>query len=84
MAQAPGKTIPGILIAIICMFISGFLLYQAQKHIPMGTAYAVWTGIGAAGTFVLGVFLYHDPLGTLRVLGAFLIIAGVILLKIAH
>ena len=51
MAQTPDKTGVGILLAASCMLISGYLLFLAQRHIPMGTAYAVWTGIGAAGTF---------------------------------
>ena len=84
MAQTPGKTIKGVVFSATCMLISGYLLFLAQRHIPMGTAYAVWTGIGAAGTFVLGIFLYGDPVGTLRVFSVLLIIFGVILLKLAH
>ena len=84
MAQTPGKTVTGVILAGTCMIISGFLLYLAQRHIPMGTAYAVWTGIGAAGTFVLGIFLYGDPVGVMRVFSVLLIISGVILLKLTH
>ncbi len=84
MAQTPGKTVVGVLFAGSCMIVSGYLLYLAQRHIPMGTAYAVWTGIGAAGTFVLGIFLYGDPTGAMRILAVLLIISGVILLKLAH
>ena len=84
MAQSPGKTVMGILLAGTCMIISGYLLFLAQRHIPMGTAYAVWTGIGAAGTFVLGIFLYGDPVGLMRIFAVLLIISGVILLKLAH
>ncbi len=84
MAQEPGKTVIGVLLAAICMIISGYLLFLAQRHIPMGTAYAVWTGIGASGTFVLGIFLYGDPVGMLRIFSVLLIISGVILLKFAH
>jgi len=84
MAQSPGKTVIGILLAGTCMIISGFLLFLAQRHIPMGTAYAVWTGIGAAGTFILGIFLYGDPVGLMRIFAVLLIISGVVLLKLAH
>lgn len=84
LAQTPGKTFVGVLFAGSCMIVSGYLLYLAQRHIPMGTAYAVWTGIGAAGTFVLGIFLYGDPTGTMRILAVLLIISGVVLLKLAH
>jgi quaternary ammonium compound-resistance protein SugE len=84
MAQTPGKSITGVILAGTCMAISGYLLYLAQRHIPMGTAYAVWTGIGAAGTFVIGIYLYGDPVGTMRIFGVLLIISGVIFLKLAH
>lgn len=57
-------------------------LYFAQKQIPIGTAYAIWTGIGASCTFLLGVILFGDSLNLMRALGVFLIIAGVVCLKI--
>lgn len=50
----------------------------------MGTAYAVWTGIGAAGTFAIGVLCYGDPVGLGRYLGVALIVGGVALLKLSH
>ena len=78
------KQMTGIAIAVICMALSGCLLFLAQKEIPMGTAYAVWTGIGAAGTFIMGIMFYGDPVGTLRIMSVLLIIAGVIGLKLAH
>jgi len=84
MAQEEGTRLLGIALAVLFMAISGFLLWNAQKSIPIGTSYAVWTGIGAAGTFLVGVFFYGDP-GTLgRYLGVLLIISGVITLKLAH
>lgn len=84
MAQTPGRSVVGVILAGVCMIISGYLLFLAQRHIPMGTAYAVWTGIGAAGTFVLGIFLYGDPVGAMRIFSVLLIISGVVLLKLAH
>ena len=63
------------------MGLSGWLLFLAQKQIPIGTAYAVWTGIGAAGTFLLGVAFFGDALNWGRVAGLLLIVAGVTLLK---
>ncbi|MDD3159308.1 MAG: multidrug efflux SMR transporter [Anaeromusa sp.] len=85
MAQTmEGKQFTGLAIAVIAMGLSGFFLFTAQKDIPMGTAYAVWTGIGAAGTFILGIILYNDPIGILRIASVLLIIAGVIGLKLAH
>ena len=70
--------------AIVSMGVSGFLLWSGQKHIPIGTAYAVWTGIGAAGTFLVGVLWFNDPLTVMRPVGAMMIVGGVIVLKLAH
>lgn len=84
MAQTPGKAAIGIPVAVICMVLSGGLLFLAQKLIPMGTAYAVWTGIGAAGTFIVGILLYGDASSALRMVAVGLIVAGVALLKLAH
>lgn len=84
MAQEPATRWTGIIIAILFMGLSGFLLWLAQLSIPMGTAYAVWTGIGAAGTFLVGILYYGDPSSLTRYLGVLLIIAGVITLKLAH
>jgi quaternary ammonium compound-resistance protein SugE len=84
MAQSPGKGVVGAIIAVVCMAISGWLLFMAQKTIPMGTAYAVWTGIGAAGTFVMGILLHGDPSSMMRIFGVLLIVGGVVTLKLAH
>jgi quaternary ammonium compound-resistance protein SugE len=72
-----------IAFAIACMGVSGVLLLLAQRVIPMGTAYAVWTGIGAAGTFALGIILFGDAASMLRLASASLIILGVVGLKFA-
>ncbi len=71
-----------IVFAIIAMALSGIFLYIAQKQIPIGTAYAIWTGIGASCTFLIGVLVFHDILNLMRALGVILIIAGVVLLKL--
>lgn len=84
MAQEEKTRLIGIGLALLFMAISGFLLWLAQKQIPIGTSYAVWTGIGAAGTFAVGVFLYGDPTSLGRYLGIILIIAGVATLKLSH
>ncbi|MDE8604554.1 multidrug efflux SMR transporter [Marinomonas sp. RSW2] len=84
MAQSGESKITGIAIAIFFMTISGTLLWLAQKEIPMGTAYAVWTGIGASGTFLIGIWLYGDPTSLTRYLGVLFIILGVVVLKFAH
>ena len=59
------------------------LLAWSLKVLPIGTAYAVWTGIGAAGTFIIGVVFFNDPSILLRWIGVSLIILGVIFLKAA-
>lgn len=84
MAQTPESRWTGITVAIFFMTCSGILLWLAQRQIPIGTAYAVWTGIGAAGTFLVGVYYYGDPTSMLRYIGVALIVAGVITLKLAH
>lgn len=71
-----------IIFAIIAMALSGIFLYFAQKQIPIGTAYAIWTGIGASCTFLIGVLIFHDTMNLMRALGVLLIIAGVVLLKL--
>ncbi|WP_419148618.1 DMT family transporter [Pseudoalteromonas 'SMAR'] len=83
MAQQPDTRWQGITIAIGFMAMSGWMLWLAQKQIPLGTSYAVWTGIGAAGTFLVGVFFYGDPSSFMRYLGVLLIISGVVVLKLA-
>ncbi len=72
----------GIGIAVISMALSGILLWYSLKEIPIGTAYAVWTSIGAVGTFTLGVLVFGDPNIPIRWIGVALILLGVILLKI--
>lgn len=67
----------------VCMIFSGALLLIAQKTIPMGTAYAVWTGIGAVGTFVLGLLLFSEPATLARFFFVGLIVVGIIGLKVA-
>lgn len=70
-------------VAVVSMALSGLFLWLAQRDIPIGTAYAVWTGIGAAGTFLLGMVFFGDPAGALRLLSFMLIVVGVIGLKLS-
>lgn len=59
LAQQEGYRWHGFVTALACIIGSGYLLYLAQKSIPMGTAYAVWTGIGAAGAFFGGRCIFQ-------------------------
>ncbi len=68
-------------LAVIAMILSSVFLYLAQKSIPIGTAYAVWTGLGAAGTFVIGLIFFHDAAALIRFVGIGFILIGVICLK---
>lgn len=72
-----------IVLAVISMGVSGLLLFIAQKSIPIGTAYAVWTGIGATGTLIIGIVFFHDSASIARLLSASLIIIGIVGLKLA-
>ncbi len=65
------------------MVLSGFLLWLAQRSIPIGTAYAVWTGIGALGTFLIGILWFGDSTNIWRMLAAFFLLIGIIGLKLA-
>ncbi len=65
------------------MLLSIVLLGMAVKSIPIGTAYAVWTGIGAVGTVILGIVLFHEPATALRLACVAMIVGGIVGLKIA-
>jgi quaternary ammonium compound-resistance protein SugE len=84
LAQITTYKILWISFAVVSMTLSGFFLYIAQKGIPIGTAYSVWTGIGAVCTFLIGVAFFHDAMSMLRFLGIVLVVAGVVLLKAGH
>jgi quaternary ammonium compound-resistance protein SugE len=81
--QGNNKTL-WILVALFSMAISGGLLWYSQKSIPIGTAYAVWTGIGSVGTLVVGIFFFGDSASALRLLAAFLIVIGIVGLKFVN
>ena len=63
-------------------YLSLFLLYKSLNGIPLGTAYAVWTGIGAAGTAVIGVLAYEEPATTIRLVMLTVLIGSIIGLKL--
>lgn len=68
---------------VATMIASFYFLALALRQIPLGTGYAVWTGIGAAGTFIAGVILFSESLSPLRVGAVLLILAGIVGLKLA-
>ncbi|WP_210466294.1 MULTISPECIES: quaternary ammonium compound efflux SMR transporter SugE [Rufibacter] len=68
-------------VTVVIMILSFVLLAQAMRTLPVGTAYASWTGIGAVGTAILGMILFNEPKDALRLVCIGLIIAGVLGLK---
>jgi len=82
LSQTMATKLPGIIIAAVAMSFSGLFLWLAQKSIPIGTAYAVWTGIGATGTLLVGILFFGDSASIGRMLSASLIIIGIIGLKL--
>jgi quaternary ammonium compound-resistance protein SugE len=75
------KLMPSVL-TIVSMIASVALLGLSLKTLPVGTAYAVWTGIGSVGTAILGIWLFGDPATALRIACIGLIVAGIIGLKV--
>ncbi len=71
------------LIFTVCIVLSFLLLNKALKEIPIGTAYAVWTGIGAAGTAIIGILVYKEPSTALRLFFIATLIGSIIGLKLA-
>lgn len=72
-----------LIFAAASMTLSGALLLLAQREIPVGTAYAVWTGIGAVGTFFLGIWLLDEPASLARYVFVGFIVVGVLGLNLA-
>jgi quaternary ammonium compound-resistance protein SugE len=84
MKQSEGFTKLGPTVSTaVAMFISCALLAWAMKSFPLGTAYTVWTGIGAVGAFIVGVVVLGEPIAPTRIAAALLIISGLILMRVA-
>ncbi|MCE6988647.1 multidrug efflux SMR transporter [Dyadobacter sp. CY323] len=70
-------------ITIVAMIASFALLALAMRNLPLSTAYTVWTGIGAVGAFLIGIFILGEPVNAMRVTAALLITAGLVLMKLS-
>ena len=70
-------------VTVLVMLASFSLLSISMKTLPLGTAYTVWTGIGAIGAFLVGVAVLGEPMGAGRVAAAVLIVAGLVLMKLS-
>lgn len=81
--QTTGNAALGWMIGFfVCLAISMVLLYKATQTLPIGTAYAVWTGIGAVGTVIVGILFFKEPADTWRLIFLFTLIASIIGLKV--
>lgn len=69
------------LVTLGAMVVSFYLLALATKSLPIGTAYAIWTGIGAIGAVLLGMILFNEPVNILRIVFLCLILVGILGLK---
>ena len=84
MKQSHGFTrLTPSIITIVAMLISFWLLAVAMRSIPLGTAYVIWTGIGAVGAFVVGIVFLAESLNALRMLAAVLIVSGLVLMQLS-
>ncbi len=84
MKKSAGFTLPGpAAITLVTMVASFALLSIAMKTLPLGTAYTVWTGIGAVGAFAVGVIVLGEAATPPRLLAAALIVAGIVMMKLS-
>ena len=82
MKLSQGFTRPGAsIVTLLAMLASFGLLSVAMKTLPLGTAYTIWTGIGAVGAFVAGIVWLGEPVGLWRVVAATLIVTGIVLMR---
>ncbi len=84
MKQSMGFTrLTPSIITIVTMLASFWLLAVAMRTIPLGSAYTIWTGIGAVGAFLAGVIFLAEPVNPMRIIAAVLIVSGLVLMKIS-
>ncbi len=78
-----GPQRPGITAAVLAALVASmWLLWVATQKLPIGTAYAIWTGIGAVGAASVGMLIYGEPATTMRILCILLIVSGIVGLKL--
>ena len=84
MKQSDGLTSPAaITVTIGAMIVSFALLSLSMKSLPLGTAYTIWTGIGAVGAFLVGIFVLGEQASAMRIVAALLIVSGLVLMKLS-
>ncbi|WP_341668246.1 quaternary ammonium compound efflux SMR transporter SugE [Alcaligenes sp. SDU_A2] len=84
MKQSDGfsRLVPSV-VTIVTMIISFALLSVSMRSLPLGTAYTIWTGIGAVGAFVVGILVLNEAANPMRIAAAVLIVSGIILMKLS-
>lgn len=82
MSEGFSKLTPSI-ITLVFMILSFGLLAYAMRTLPLGTAYTIWTGIGAVGSFLIGIFILGEPATAMRMLAAVFIVSGLVLMKLS-
>ena len=70
-------------VTIVFMILSVVLLSMSMRTLPLGTAYTIWTGIGAIGSFVVGIIILNEPITAMRMIAAVLIVSGLVLMKLS-
>lgn len=84
MKQSEGFTrLAPTAITLVAMLASFALLSTAMRTLPLGTAYTVWTGIGAVGAFIVGITVLGEQLSAMRLIAAVLIVSGIVLMKLS-
>jgi quaternary ammonium compound-resistance protein SugE len=84
MKQSEGFTrLTPSVVTIAAMVVSFALLSWSMRTLPLGTAYAVWTGIGAVGAFIVGIVVLGESATPLRILAALMIVGGLALMKVS-
>ena len=84
MKKSDGFTRPGpAAVTIVTMIASFALLSLAMRSLPLGTAYTIWTGIGAVGAFIVGVVVLGEALTPMRIAAAVLIVSGLVMMKLS-
>ena len=82
MSEGFTRLTPSV-VTIVFMILSVVLLSISMRTLPLVTAYTVWTGIGAMGSFILGIMVLNEPMTAMRMIAAVLIVSGLVLMKLS-
>ena len=82
MSEGFTRLTPSV-VTIVFMILSVVLLSMSMRTLPLGTAYTIWTGIGAVGSFIVGIVVLNEPMTAMRMIAAILIVSGLVLMKLS-